>query len=451
MPMARLLIIAGSDSGGGAGIQADLKAAAALGVHGMTVITALTAQNTLGVAGVHPVPLDFVRAQFTAVAGDIGLDAVKTGMLRSAELVELTAELLAGVEAPVVVDPVMVAKGGDRLLREDAIAALRGRLLPRARLITPNLDEAEALLGRPVRDLAAMAQAATDLVALGAGAALVKGGHLEKDPADVLFDGQRTRVFRAPRIDTPHTHGTGCTLASACAALLARGWELGPAVERARLLVRRAIAGGLALGRGHGPVNALADLAPRLELGTCLKALEATLAELESTPGLGWLLPEVRGQLGYALPGAATAEEVLAVAGRITDIDGRMKAAGPARAGASRHVARIILTALAHDPARRAAMALRYDQALIERALALGWSVGEFSRAEEPPEVREREGSTLEWGVELVISRMGWVPDLIFDRGGMGKEPVIRLLARDPQEIARRVRLLTGEKEQSLS
>jgi hydroxymethylpyrimidine kinase/phosphomethylpyrimidine kinase len=449
MAMARVLIIAGSDSGGGAGLQADLKAVAALGAHAMTVVTALTAQNTLGVAGVHPVPLPFVRAQFAAVAEDIGLDAVKTGMLHSAELVDLVAGLLAGVNVPLVVDPVMVAKGGDRLLRKDATQALRDRLLPRASLITPNLDEAEALLGRPVRDQAAMAQAARELVGMGAGAALVKGGHLAEAPADVLFDGHEVHVFSAPRLDTPHTHGTGCTLASACAALLAQGWNLAPAVERARLLVRRAIAGGLALGHGHGPVHALADLAPRLELGACLKAMDAALAELEAVPGLGRLLPEVRGQLGYALPGAASAEEVIAVAGRITDVNGRMRAAGPVRPGASHHVARIILTALAFAPAKRAAMALRFDEALVARARALGWSVGEFSRADEPRQTKAREGSSLAWGVEQVITNLGQVPDLIFDRGDMGKEPVIRLLAESPQEIVRRVLTLAGEKEQT--
>jgi hydroxymethylpyrimidine kinase/phosphomethylpyrimidine kinase len=447
MAMARVLVIAGSDSGGGAGIQADLKAMVVLGAHAMTVVTALTAQNTQGVDGVHPVPLDFVRAQFTAVAGDIGFDAIKSGMLHSAELVELVVELLAGVTAPLVVDPVMVAKGGDRLLSEDAIAALRGRLLPLSRLVTPNLDEAEALLGQPVRDQAAMAEAARDLVALGARAALVKGGHLAEAPADVLHDGHKVHVFSAPRIDMPHTHGTGCTLASACAALLAQGWELVPAVERARLLVRRAIVGGLSLGHGHGPVHALADLAPRLELGECLKAVDAALSALEATPGLGRLLPEVRGQLGYALPGAASVEEVIAVGGRITDIGGRMRAAGPVRPGASRHVARILLTALAHDPDKRAVMALRFDETLIVRARGLGWSVGEFSRAEEPAAAKAREASTLAWGVELVIDRLGRVPDLIFDRGGQGKEPVIRLLANDPQDIVRRVLLLAGEKE----
>lgn len=203
MTPVRVLIIAGSDSGGGAGIQADLKAVATLGGHGMTAVTALTAQNTLGVQGVHPVPLEFVERQFRSVVDDIGLDAVKTGMLHSAELVELVARLIEPLEVPVVVDPVMVAKGGDRLLAAEAVEALRELLLPRASLLTPNLDEAGELLGRPVSNLEEMRRAARELAELGPKAVLLKGGHLEDDPCDVLYDGQRLHEFRAPRIDTP--------------------------------------------------------------------------------------------------------------------------------------------------------------------------------------------------------------------------------------------------------
>jgi hydroxymethylpyrimidine kinase/phosphomethylpyrimidine kinase len=445
MTPARVLIIAGSDSGGGAGIQADLKAAAALGAHAMTVITALTAQNTKEVRAVRPTPLDFVEQQFAAVAEDIGMDAVKTGMLHSAELVELVAKLLSLTKVPVVVDPVMVSKGGGVLLDPQALEALKLLLLPRATLVTPNLDEAEALLGREVRNRSAMEDAAAELVALGAGAALVKGGHLEGEPGDLLFDGRQSLFFSAPRIDTPHTHGTGCTLASAIASLLAQGWELAPAVERARLLVRRAIAGGLVLGHGHGPVNALADLGPRLELGPCLAEMDAAIERMEGVPGLGEMIPEVRGQLGYALPGAASAQEVLAVAGRLTNIGPRIKAAGPVRPGASSHVAKIVLAAMAADPNMRAAMACRFDEALVERARALGWSVGEFSRDEEPPEVKQREGSSLEWGTTEVIRRLGKVPEVIFDRGESGKEPVLRLLARNPGAIVDRLLLLAGQ------
>ena len=447
MSIARVLIIAGSDSGGGAGIQADIKAVAALGGHGMCVVTALTAQNTVGVQGVHPTPLEFVKSQFNSVAGDIGVDAVKTGMLHSAELVELVAELLGGLDAPLVVDPVMVAKGGDRLLAEDALQALKQSLLPKAFLITPNLDEARALTGLDIKDQDRMAEAARALVKMGAKAALVKGGHLDDDPCDVLFDGSEVYQFKAPRIDTPHTHGTGCTLASALATLLAQGSGLAAAVERARILVRRAIMGGLALGKGHGPVHAMADLAPRLELGRGLAEMRAALDKMESAPGLGRMIPEVRGQIGLALPGAVGPEDVIAVAGRITDINGRLKAAGPPQAGASRHVAKIVLTTSKYDAKKRAAMALRFSEELVERARSLGWLVAEFSRADEPADVKEREGSTLEWGTALVIEKLGKVPDAIFDRGEVGKEPVLRIIAENAGDLADRVMTLANVEE----
>lgn len=449
MAIPKVLIIAGSDSGGGAGIQADLKAVAALGAHGMTAITALTAQNTTGVQGVHPVPLDFVRAQFNSVASDLGFDAVKTGMLHSAELVNLVAELLNGSEAPLVVDPVMAAKGGDKLLADDAVEALRKNLLPLAALVTPNLDEAAELLGRPISDPEQMKQAAKELVEMGAGAALVKGGHLADDPCDVLFDGENYHEFAAPRIDTPHTHGTGCTLASACAALLAAGWELAPAVERARLLVRRAIAGGLAIGQGHGPVNPMADLEPRLMLGPCMREMQAALRRLEDTPGLAHMIPEIRGQMGYALPGAVGFDEVLAVPGRITDIGDRLKAVGAPWPGASQHVAKIVLTAIKADPAKRAAMALNFSDSLVERAKALGWKVGEFSRADEPDYIKQKEGSSLEWGTASVIQKMGFVPEAIFDRGEVGKEPVLRILGSNPAELVNMVLALAGKEDKS--
>ena len=389
MSLARILILAGSDSGGGAGIQADLKAVAALGGHAMTAITALTAQNTTGVRGVHPVPLEFVEQQFNAVAEDMGFDAVKTGMLHSADLVALVARLLKNCDVPLVVDPVMVAKGGDRLLASDAVTALKDLLLPKATLITPNLDEAEELLGYPVRDQKSMGQAARQLVGLGAKAALVKGGHLEADPCDVLFDGKELHLFTDSRLDTPHTHGTGCTLASACATLLGQGLNVHKAVERARILVRRAIMAGLALGKGHGPVHAMADLAPRLELGKALKRMEAVLASLESTPGLGRMIPEIRGQLAWALPGAMSYEDVVAVTGRITNHGDRLKACGPAAAGGQPprgqdRAGHQRIRPGKKNKQKRAAFAMLYDEAILAAAKRLGWSVGEFSRADEP-------------------------------------------------------------------
>jgi hydroxymethylpyrimidine/phosphomethylpyrimidine kinase len=266
----RVLIAAGSDSGGGAGIQADIKAVTALGGFAATAITALTAQNTLGVEGVLPVPPDFIRLQMRLVLEDIGTDALKTGMLHDAPTIEaVCGEIEARAPAvPLVADPVMVAKGGHRLLEPDAVEALARRLLPLAAVLTPNLPEAEVLSGIEVRDEAGMARAAEALLGLGAKAVLVKGGHLPGDRVvDLLASASGVERFEDGRIVTRHTHGTGCTLASAIAAGLAQGMPLRDAVARARLYVRAAIAAAPGYGAGHGPLDHGVTIAPeRLSL-----------------------------------------------------------------------------------------------------------------------------------------------------------------------------------------
>ncbi len=254
----RVLVIAGSDSGGGAGIQADIKTITALGGYAATAITALTAQNTLGVQAVMPVPAGFIRQQIVSVLSDIGADAIKTGMLGSAEVVELVAEAIRELAPglPLVVDPVMLAKGGARLLDDDAVGSLKRRLLPLAALVTPNVPEAEALLGRTIPDLAAMREAAVALLALGAPAVLLKGGHLDGPVVtDLLATAEGVAALERPRIATVHTHGTGCTLASAIAAGLAQGRGLRNAVERARTYVQAAIEAAPGFGAGHGPLG----------------------------------------------------------------------------------------------------------------------------------------------------------------------------------------------------
>jgi hydroxymethylpyrimidine/phosphomethylpyrimidine kinase len=250
------LIVAGSDSGGGAGIQADLKTVSALGGFAMTAITALTAQNTLGVFGVHPVPPDFVIQQMRVVLDDIGADAIKFGMLGDAVIVHAVADFLAGLDIPIVLDPVMISTSGSALLDAPGALAVKERLLPMATVLTPNLREAEALTGLRIDGLAAMEQAAGLLLAAGARNVLLKGGHLAGDTLVDLLVGEDGRVeFRHPKIDTRHTHGTGCTLASAIAAGLARGMALTDAVGVAHDYVQRAIRDAPGLGRGNGPLG----------------------------------------------------------------------------------------------------------------------------------------------------------------------------------------------------
>jgi hydroxymethylpyrimidine/phosphomethylpyrimidine kinase len=254
--MKKAMTIAGSDSGGGAGIQADLKTFAALGVYGTSAITAITAQNTLGVNAVLELPPDLVAAQIDAILSDIGTDAVKTGMLSSSPIIRVVADKAKEHGLPnLVVDPVMVAKGGDRLLQEEAVEALRSLLIPLATVVTPNLPEAAVLVGRKVESLEDARRAARDIVAMGAGVAVVKGGHLQGDAVDVFYDGTTMRELSVPRIDTTSTHGTGCTFASAIAAGLARGMEVEEAVAQAKEYVTEAIRRAFPMGGGHGPLN----------------------------------------------------------------------------------------------------------------------------------------------------------------------------------------------------
>ncbi|NJP51689.1 bifunctional hydroxymethylpyrimidine kinase/phosphomethylpyrimidine kinase [Streptomyces sp. SBST2-5] len=251
----RVLTVAGSDSGGGAGIQADLKTMLALGVHGMSVLTAVTAQNSLGVQGAWELPVEAVRAQYRSVVDDIGVQAVKTGMLATAELVEAVAELLAGTDAPAVVDPVGVSKHGDALLASSALDSVRTRLLPVATVATPNLDEVAQLTGIRAGTEDEMRRAAAAVLAYGPRWVVIKGGHLPGDAVDLLTDGSEEHWLRAPRHDNRHTHGTGCTLASAIAAELAKGRPVPEAVAAAKDYVTGAIASGFALGAGIGPVD----------------------------------------------------------------------------------------------------------------------------------------------------------------------------------------------------
>jgi len=254
MPVA--LTMAGSDSGGGAGIQADLKTFAVLGVHGTSAITAITAQNTTGVTEILELPTSLIREQIAVVVDDIGVHAAKTGMLSSAAIIATVADAVERYGlGNLVVDPVMVAKGGAKLLRDDAVTAMRDLLMPLAAVVTPNLPEAQVLLGREITTLDERRRAARDLVAMGARSAVVKGGHAEGDVVDVFFDGKQLIELSAERIETPNTHGSGCVFSAAITAGIALGMEPLEAVRRAKTFITQAIASSIEIGHGHGPVN----------------------------------------------------------------------------------------------------------------------------------------------------------------------------------------------------
>lgn len=427
--MRSVLVIAGSDSGGGAGIQADLQALAGTGVHGCTAVTCVTAQNTRGVTVTHPLPSDVIRAQIRAVLDDIPVQAVKTGMLYSPEIVEAVTEEVEGLPVPMVVDPVMVATAGSSLSTSDFAESLDRRLVPKAALLTPNLDEARVLTGGRVEDVEGMEAAARSLVDRGAGAVLVKGGHLEGELVDVLFDGEEIHTFRGPRYPVA-LHGSGCALASSIAGHLARERGLVESVRRARRYVAAGFATQYAVGQGVPLINA----AYREDRWAIYQEVLEAVGTFVGMLPPHWV-PEVGINLGYALPGAQGLEDVCAVAGRIVRVGDEVRAVGPPGFGVSRHVARIILAAMASDPAMRSAVNLRHSGSLVDACRTVGLTVSSFDRSEEPVGVH-----TMDWGTRQAIRQAGEVPDAIADGGGPGKVAMVRILGQDPGEVVDKVR-----------
>lgn len=444
--MKKILTIAASDSGGGAGIQADVKTITALGAHALTAITALTAQNSLCVEAIQPVPPEFVCRQIETVTSDMGADAIKTGMLYSAGIVRAVATALKTLQpAVLVVDPVLRSTAGDSLARDDALEALRTDLLPLASMVTPNIDEAAALADMPVRTRDDMREAARRIHALGPRSVLVTGGHCDGDDCiDVLFDGSTSTEFSGPRVPGTCTHGTGCTLSAALATLLADGTPLYEAVTAAKAFVAEAIRHGRPVGRGHGPVAPAAAVLRNAAVLECTRQLTAACDRLQQAR-IGFLIPEIQSNFGFALPEATDPQDVLAFPGRIIRFrDTIERLAGP-EPGASQHIARVILTVHRHDRRFRAAMNICLSDELIACCRSRGLSVACFDRRQEPPEVKEREGSSLEWGTAQVLAGAAAVPDVVYDRGDIGKEPIARVLGHSPDAVADKIIAIAQE------
>ncbi|MEM1531313.1 MAG: bifunctional hydroxymethylpyrimidine kinase/phosphomethylpyrimidine kinase, partial [Nitrososphaerota archaeon] len=434
---ARALTVAGSDSGGGAGIQADLKTFAALGVHGMCAITAITAQNTVGVYAVQDIDVDVIRSQIRAVVEDIGVDAVKTGMLHTSQIIDAVAEELSKLSKPIVVDPVMIAKSGAELLREDAVKSLIEKMLPIATVLTPNAMEASKLVGFAVKTLEDAKRAAKRIAEMGPKAVVVKGGHIDTEKsADTLYCDGEFRILESPRIDTKNTHGTGCVFASAIAAELAKGSDVISAVSQAKQFVLNAIRNGISIGRGHGPVNPSASVYEAAMKFEALERLKEAIRMLEFTPAVAKLIPESQSNIAMAIPYAESREEVVAVPGRIVRQPWGVKASGCPEFGASRHVANAVLTAMEYNPNIRAAMNIRLGEDVLNAAKALGLSISHYDRRLEPEDVKKTEGMSVRWGISQAVKLHGKVPNVVYHEGDWGKEPMVTVFGKDAVEVA---------------
>ncbi len=438
------LTIAGSDSGGGAGIEADLKTFAALGVHGLVAITSVTAQNTLEVRATYDLPPEAVIKQVEAVADDLGVDAAKTGMLSNSGIIKAVADVVKRYGFPLVVDPVMIAKSGAPLLKPEAVETLIKYLIPLAKVITPNRFEAERLTGVKISSVEDAKVAARKLVEeLGAEAAVVKGGHLSTDEAiDVLYYRGTYRLYEAPRVTNGCYHGTGCSFSAAITAELAKGRDVTEAVKVAKEFITKAITYGLKVGKGHCPVNPMAWVDIPAWKWLVISDLRRAVEIIESYGDLiSKYLPEVQMNVVEAIPApyARGLEDVAGIKGRVVRYGNTVKAVGPPEFGVSKHLAKAVLTAMRYDPRVRAALNIKYSKEFIKVAESLGMKVSFYDRTKEPPEIKAVEGATIPWGTEEAIKRVGCVPDIIYHLGDVGKEPMIVILGRNAIECVEKL------------
>ncbi len=439
------ITIAGVDSGGGAGIAADLKAFAAMGVHGTLAVTSVTAQNTLGVTAIHDLPPEMVVEQIRVVAEDLGIDAGKTGMLSNSDIIKAVAREVNKYGFPLVVDPVMIAKSGAQLLREDAVETLTNELLPLAKLVTPNKMEAEKLAGMSIGSIEDAKRAARVISEkYGAEAVIVKGGHLSGDESiDVLYYNGRYREFRVPRISNGCTHGTGCAFSAAIAAGLAKGLNLVEAVKEAKKLITLAIDYGIKVGKGHCPVNPMAYIHIPAYSWIASERVERAVSKIvEASEDIIKYYPEVGINIVEALPEpyARTVDDVIGVHGRIVKVMGTLHPAGPIGFGASSHLARYILEIRKYNPRINSAVNVKYSDELVKAAEELGFKVSFYDRSKEPPEVKNVEGATIPWGVKEAIKNLtGQIPDIIYHKGDWGKEPMIVFFGETAEEAVEKM------------
>ncbi len=386
---------------------------------------------------------EIIRKQIDAVVKDLGVDAAKTGMLSNSEIVSTVAKSIRHYRFPLVVDPVMVSKSGAQLLRDDAVRALIRDLIPLASVVTPNIPEAERLTDSKISSLEDAREASRRLVErYHARAAVVKGGHLGgEESVDVLYHGGKFKEFKGRRIKTKHTHGTGCTFSAAIAGELAKGSDIVEAVGSAKVFVTHAIEYALPVGKGSGPVNPLSWILIQAERLHVIESISEGIKILELSPEVAEVAPEVQMNLAMALPVfyARSEIDVAAVPGRLVKIDGRIRAISQPAFGASSHLARAVLTAMKHDERTRAVANIKYSKAILNAARRLGYKATFYDRRNEPAGAKAREGATLPWVIEQAIEKTGSVPDMVYDRGDIGKEPMIRVFGEDAVDVADKV------------
>jgi hydroxymethylpyrimidine/phosphomethylpyrimidine kinase len=432
------ITIAGSDSGGGAGIQADLKTFAALGVHGTTAITSITAQNTYSVMAVEDLKPEMIRMQIRAVAEDLGIDAGKTGMLHTKETIRTVSAEISKYEFPLVVDPVMVAKSGAPLLKTEAVEAMKNYLLPKTTVITPNKFEAEKLSNMEIKDVRDAEVAAKKISKFGPKAVVIKGGHLKgKNAVDLLYYRGKITKLSATKLDVKTTHGTGCSFSAAITAELAKKKDIPVAVENAKRIVTLGIKFGLEIGKGYGPVNPMVHLYRESSRYNVLMNLEKARILIEATPEVAVLAPEVGMNIAMAIPYAESVSDVAAIDGRIVKTSEGVRAAGSPKFGCSSHLAEYIIEIIKHNETKTAAINIKFSDDILKVLEKHGMTISLYDRRKEPEEIKKVEGMTIPWGIKEAIKKIGKAPDVIYHKGDVGKEPMIVIFGEQAYDLAK--------------
>ncbi len=430
--MISVLTIAGSDSSCGAGIQADIKAFSVLGVHGCSVVTCVTAQNTKNVVSVYPMPLDIIASQIDAVVPDLKIKVVKTGMLYDRDIVKTVSKKIRKYKLFSVVDPVMISTTGKKLITKDYLDSLKKYLIPEAKIFMPNILEASFITGFKIKNLDDMKKACKIIHKMGCKFVLIKGGHLRKNCVDVLYDGKKFREYQGRKVIGKKAHGSGCTYSALITGLLAKNYSVENAVGTAKEMISRMIEYDYRIGNTD-IVNQNVFMNEKYRV---LKEVKNVADWVEKNLKLDFV-PEVGINMAYALPGAKNFDDVCGIGGRIVKVGKTIKRTGDVEYGKSKHVARIVLTAMKFDPGMRSAMNIRYSENIVKKAKQKKLSIGFFDRKYEPKNV-----STMEWGSKMVIEKLGCVPYIIYDKGGIGKEAMIRIIGKNPKDVTEKCKAL---------
>ena len=436
------LSIAGSDSGAGAGIQADLKTFSALGVYGCTAITAITAQNTRKVSDIFEVSPAMVAQQIRSIMTDMPPDAIKVGMVYSKQTIDAVCRSLKGSEVPIVLDSIFAAGTGAKLLRDDAFDLFVSKLLPMCALVTPNRIEAERLAGIRIRTEGDGVKAAKKISRLGAENVIVKGGHFgASSVTDLLLDskGRMTRITN-PRIKIEESHGSGCNFSSAVTAYLAKGAALHDACRMANEYVHIAIKNAVRVGKGLPVTNPLSAIYRDASRYRVLAELQAAVEQVSALADFYKLIPETQTNFVYALPDAAGASEVAGVRGRIVRIGNSAVPASYIEFGASKHMASAVIGYMRVNPAFRSVINIRFNGELGKTCRSL-FSVSSYDRSRQPRGVKKKEGSSVSWGTMQALSKNPKA-EVIYHKGDIGKEPMITVFGRNPSEVAAKIKAI---------